>query len=367
MGLIIQLSSLFLLFFQSIVTPYIIGLQNYGIVVTYILPLLLVTAILEPFFVKVLEENSGALFFLGILSSGCVVLFSYFLISDFIVFINIAFLIFFFITSLLFRSICYSEFLYRKIAIVEAFSVLGYIISLVLFYLFDRGDIFLYINSLLIYSLLSSILYFVLIGRRSFSFSINLNFDIFKDLLASISWKSYHIYINIVLLFFVSFFYGSERVAILKIIFSILSGLKFIIPFTLPMFYNLVKSNYNVALKEIYKMIFYITLISLVLYFLGKIAVYKFSFFKTFLFVFDDILVFLAYPMVIISVYIGSFFVYYKRVNFFLFFTTLSIILILIPMAFGYNNFGLIFFVSVAVYQILSLIYLTKLKSIEVN
>lgn len=363
MGVIIQASSFIMLLFQSIILPGVIGFNNYGIAVSAVLPLFLVVAILESFFVKVLDESKSYNIFLYSLIFSCLLFFVFLILGNsFVDIVFLSFLSLFFIFSMCFKFIFYSYREYGVIAYVELVSVFIYILTLVLCFFLNFLDYYVYYVSLIGYSFFSLFLYLIAINKLKIKFSkerISLGF--LDDLFKAISWKSYQVYINIFLLFFVSLFYSVEYVGVLKVVFSVLSGFKFIIPFTLPMFSNLVNQNLNYALLKIYKILFLLILISVILFHIGWFFSNNILYFRKYEFIFDDVMIFVAYPIVILSTYFASILIKKNKSLLLFLISTFSFSVTLVLCIFFKNYFGLNFLIGAIFYQLMCFFYIWKM------
>lgn len=359
MGFIIQFSSLVLMFLQSIITPYIIGLDNYGSIVVYMLPLLFFTAILESFYAIILASNeSKGLLALSTMVITVLFIINYFYIDDFFYLVLFNLLTFFFVLSFSFKSIFYEQRKYTQIAIVEVMSVLFYGITLVYFVFDGNSSREVYIYALLAYSVISFSIYIIYIDKSYLVLKSCFNGFVIENFLVSLSWKSYHLYINIFLLYFVSIFYSSSFVASLKIIFSVSYIIRFVAPFTLPMFYNLTRDSYYIAKKKISYLLVFSSSVSVIMFYIGKYLSDNISFINDFDFMFDDIRIIIAYPLVVFSVYIGTFFVVLKKALLFFLITTLSFVFILVGIYTKYTGFGSVFLLGVLFYQFLAMFFI---------
>src|SRR5690606_27016330 len=115
-----------------------------------VLPMLLFSSILEPFYVKSLSQSLlerysviAITFFIIIILCFC----NYFLISDYYALIITVFLGVFFIGSLLLRTTLYRDFLYKRIAIIEMVSVAAYALVLILLFKLNLEGRYVYISS----------------------------------------------------------------------------------------------------------------------------------------------------------------------------------------------------------------------------
>ncbi|EGQ9819033.1 hypothetical protein WOC12_05040 [Vibrio parahaemolyticus] len=362
-GAIIQLSTVFLLVIQAIMSPIIIGMAEYGKVVFLLTPVFLIAAVFEAVSQHVTIRDAKGSFnyvikFL-IFTTVLVVFFEY--INNIKLGYQTIMTIICAVTLYLstWSQACFyskNHLFYIGKALIISFLTASVFLSIS--YYFDFTDMYMY-YWMFILAQLSAFLYIVYVDRINNIYAIdfgikkvNLNY---KAIIESISWRLNTIIFTVAFIYTVGLFYTDEVVGQTKYIFTILMGLRFICPFNTPMIHAHLQKNsrsYGILLKLL---VFYFVCCLFVFY--GGSCLDKFFELYLISFLFEYELYFYSFAVILTSNTIGSYFVFNNKIHYLFFSSIISFASCLFLMSSGFSAdysffistllYGLIVFISV--------------------
>jgi len=319
-GFGIQTATILLLLTQAILAPIVMGVENYGAVIFSFTPVLFFTAIFEAVSQHATSKKIKGTFLYVL---------QFFFIIGFFIFVFYLFngrefdveIVMLLICSVSLLLSTWSQACYYSVnnlkginkALFSSFLVSFLVLSIS--YLFDLKSIYMYYVMFSL-SQISAFITLLLIDKynkdeRVIDFSIERTKLEFIVVWESISWRVNTILFTILFLYLVGVFHSTEVVGETKILFTVLTGLRYLSPYNTPMIHAYFKEN-----KHGYLLVLKLTLF----YFFCCLFAYFISFYLNDLFELPFVDFFVEYPayfyifaVVLSSNSIGSYFIFQGR------------------------------------------------------
>jgi hypothetical protein len=326
-GALIQFITIISLVIQSILIPYLIGLDSYGMAIFVLTPVLLIASIFEPltqhFYISnkksYRDDNILTYLFYFIIAIFLVQTIFFFFLSDFlaILYVLSLFLGVFFILSILVQAYSYSISKLKNIFIAHFIGLtVGLIYILFAYNLNFEGSI-IYMSFFVLYQATV----FIVLFKSNLAFFKTLLIDLEKTILKkidfsliieSLNWRIFFILYSLVFIWMVGFFYEMSVVGELKLVFTLLLGLRYLYPINTPMFHKLAHTDYKKAISILIIMLFVYYSLSFLLYFVGYFFIEFFNL-NDLYFLFSYKYFFYSFPILLTSLAIGSIFSIYNK------------------------------------------------------
>jgi len=260
LGFLIQGLTICSLLVQSIAVPLYIGFDAYGVSVYVLAPCLIAAALYEPIaqHVNFTLRGSVQVSFKYLVWFSLLTLFvqlSFSLLSDldyrlFLLSMLCGVALLFSIFS---QSIAYANGCLFLIAKSHFFGLLAFVLSAMIFIYFEVSGAFVYLAAFSA----SQIAIFLTISRAKASFRLNISelslFAWERSLVVfffeALAWRSFFILFSVGFVWIVAFLNGAENAGQIKILFSVLLGLRYLYPVNTPMFHSIVQDNLEKAVK----------------------------------------------------------------------------------------------------------------------
>jgi len=316
LGFLIQALTIFNLVVQSIAVPLYIGFDEYGLSVYVLAPCLIAAALYEPIAQHVsfslrdsIEISFKYLVWFLLLILVVQLGFGFLSDLDYFLFLFSMLCGMALLCSVFSQSIAYANGRLLLIAKAHFYGLLTFVFLAIFLIYLDVSGAFVYLGAfggaqiaiLLSISCREKKVRLKISDLALFTWDRSLAVFFFEAL----AWRSFFILFSVGFVWVVAFLNGTESAGQMKILFSVLLGLRYLYPVNTPMFHSIVQEDLEKAFKLLYVMFFLYVSAGAGLLWVGEPLVRLFDL-SEFTFLFDMPLFYYSIPVLVSGMAMGS-------------------------------------------------------------